>query len=239
MTRTSAATRERYVAELTEALTTRGVTPARAAEVGREVESHLIDSGASPIDEFGSPAEFAAHIAGKPGPEPSPEPDQDQSSAPESMRFNADAFTEMEILAVVGRDGWEVIDVDEAARFVCRREPAAPRRWQYTRRLAITPGRLDQLHDDGWQDCGRWGVFHYLKRTTEGFDMREERRRNERPATPAKGQRSVTAPLALGIVAMLVVVEELGLTVPVWEKAIGLVVALALASLAVGVYVRR
>ena len=161
MTRTFAGSRERYVAELTEALVALGVPASRAEEVGREVASHLADSGASPVDEFGTPAEFAAHIAQKPGPEGDPSPPRDQrpdaGSARETMSFNADAFTEMEILAVVGRDGWEVVDVDQAGRFRCTRDPAALRRWVYTRRLALTPRRLAELHQDGWQDCGRWG----------------------------------------------------------------------------------
>jgi hypothetical protein len=144
----------------------------------------------------------------------------------------------MEILAIVGRDGWEVIDVDQAGRFQCVRSASPPRRWQYTRRLALTPGRLEELHEDGWQGCGRWGVFHYLKRTTEGFDMRDDDG-NGRVARKAKDPRNLGLALLLGIVAVIVAVLEVALIpAPAWEKAIGLVVAVALAAVAVGVYLR-
>ncbi|MDR0360051.1 MAG: hypothetical protein LBJ87_11410, partial [bacterium] len=119
------------------------------------------------------------------------------------------------------------------------REPDAPRRWQYTRRLALTPGRLKGLHEYGWQDCGRWGVFHYLKRTTEDFDVSDDDNKRERVAGRTKDPRSVALALMLGIVSLIVAVLEVGLVpAPAWEKAIGLVVAVALAAVAVGVYLR-
>jgi high-affinity K+ transport system ATPase subunit B len=82
-------------------------------------------------------------------------------------------------------------------------------------------------------------VFHYLKRTTEDFDVSDDDNKRERVAGRTKDPRSVALALMLGIVSLIVAVLEVGLVpAPAWEKAIGLVVAVALAAVAVGVYLR-
>ncbi len=56
-----------YLAQLTRALQQEGVDGARAGEFVAEIDSHLAETEADPIDEFGTPFELAAELARRPG----------------------------------------------------------------------------------------------------------------------------------------------------------------------------
>lgn len=56
-----------YLAQLTRALQQEGVDGARAGEFVAEIDSHLAETGADPVDEFGPPFKLAAELARRPG----------------------------------------------------------------------------------------------------------------------------------------------------------------------------
>ncbi len=56
-----------YLSQLTRALQNEGVDGARAGEFVAEVDSHLAETGADPVEEFGRPFELAAELARRPG----------------------------------------------------------------------------------------------------------------------------------------------------------------------------
>ena len=56
-----------YLAQLSRALQMEGVDGARAGEFVAEIDSHLAETKADPIEEFGSPFELAAELARRPG----------------------------------------------------------------------------------------------------------------------------------------------------------------------------
>jgi hypothetical protein len=66
-----------------------------------------------------------------------------------------------------GDQGWEVERVDALRRFVCRRDPEYPQRWEYRREL-VSPGDSAPLEarlaPDGWEPCGTWAVYQWFKR---------------------------------------------------------------------------
>ena len=56
-----------YLAQLTRALQHEGVDGLHAGEFVAEIDSHLAETGADPVDEFGTPFELAAELARRPG----------------------------------------------------------------------------------------------------------------------------------------------------------------------------
>ena len=56
-----------YLAQLTRALQQEGVDGRRAGEFVAEIDTHLAETGADPVDEFGTPFELAAELARRPG----------------------------------------------------------------------------------------------------------------------------------------------------------------------------
>ncbi len=56
-----------YLSQLSRALQQEGVDGARAGEFVAEVDSHLAETGADPIEEFGPPFELAVELARRPG----------------------------------------------------------------------------------------------------------------------------------------------------------------------------
>jgi len=56
-----------YLAQLTRALQMEGVDGRRAGEFVAEIDSHLFDTGADPVEEFGTPFELASQLAARPG----------------------------------------------------------------------------------------------------------------------------------------------------------------------------
>ena len=57
------AARDQYAAELTEILQLRGVPEEAIAQIVREVESHIVESGEDPVGEFGTPSDYANNFA--------------------------------------------------------------------------------------------------------------------------------------------------------------------------------
>ena len=56
-----------YLGQLTRALQQEGVEGHHAGEFVAEIDSHLAESGADPVAEFGPPSELAAELARRPG----------------------------------------------------------------------------------------------------------------------------------------------------------------------------
>ncbi|MZD08690.1 hypothetical protein GTW43_26950, partial [Streptomyces sp. SID5785] len=56
----------------------------------------------------------------------------------EIWRWSADTYADAALLDRFGAEGWELEGVDDAGRFVCRRDPERPRPWEYRR--TVVPG---------------------------------------------------------------------------------------------------
>ena len=56
-----------YLAQLTRALQMEGVEGRRAGEFVAEIDSHLAETGADPVEELGTPYDLAAELARRPG----------------------------------------------------------------------------------------------------------------------------------------------------------------------------
>ena len=59
------AARDQYAAELSEILQLRGVPEEAISQIVRKVESHAVESGEDPVDEFGTPSDYANNFAPK------------------------------------------------------------------------------------------------------------------------------------------------------------------------------
>lgn len=94
-----------YLAELERALKRRGLDEARTAEVIREMSNHFAESGERPVEAFGEPEQYAAALLA------ADQPEGDADERYEARTFRATAADEVEILADLGRDGWELTGV--------------------------------------------------------------------------------------------------------------------------------
>ncbi len=56
-----------YLSQLARALQVEGVDGRRAGEFVAEVDSHLVETGSDPVEEFGTPFELASEMATRPG----------------------------------------------------------------------------------------------------------------------------------------------------------------------------
>ncbi|MEO3829597.1 hypothetical protein [Actinomadura sp. B10D3] len=149
-----------YFDELAERLRERGLPGDEVSRTIDDLSAYVAESGSDPVQEFGTPGEFASRVAAaEDGPVP---PD-----TAETWTWRADAFHERDVLDRYGDEGWEVERVDKAGRFVSRRDPENPQRWEYHRETVL-PGRgqaaIDRLAPDGWEHCGTWVCFEYFKR---------------------------------------------------------------------------
>ncbi|RSN48371.1 hypothetical protein [Actinomadura sp. WAC 06369] len=149
-----------YFADLADRLRAAGVPDDEAAATVDDLAAHVAESGTDPEDEFGPAAEFAAVLhPSAPAAEPGPSDD--------TWRWTADAFQDRRLLNRFGDEGWEVERIDNAGRFISRRDPERPQRWEY-RRETVLPGRraalAARLAPDGWEPCGTWVYFEYFKR---------------------------------------------------------------------------
>ncbi|TYK49597.1 hypothetical protein [Actinomadura decatromicini] len=147
-----------------------------------DLAAYVTESGTDPVQEFGTPEEFAPQVA--------PSGEQDDAAPPssaETWTWRADAFHERDVLNRYGDEGWEVERVDGAGRFVSHRDPENPQRWEYHRETVL-PGRgqavIDRLAPDGWESCGTWVCFEYFKRPKAATIGPEAALRNV-PRTPA------------------------------------------------------
>ena len=153
-----------YLEQLGRALRRRGLEPSRTAEVVGEVADHLAESGERPVDAFGDPEQYAATLLAA---DPSGGGDE---PAYEARTFRATAFDEEEILADLGRDGWELTGVRDFGLHARRPRSAEARRtWEYARRTGVRRSVVvDAMETDGWIPCGRWVTYHYFKRPSSG-----------------------------------------------------------------------
>ncbi|GGK71041.1 hypothetical protein Ppa06_35230 [Planomonospora parontospora subsp. parontospora] len=150
-----------------------------------DLAAYAAESGADPEEEFGPAAGFAATLAPaaqETAPEGGPDP------AAETWVWTADAFRDREYLNRYGEQGWEVERIDHLGRFVSRRDPERPLRWEY-RRETVLPAKhgalAERLAPDGWEPCGGWMYFQYFKRpkaVSEGLAGELD----DAPATPAR-----------------------------------------------------
>lgn len=149
-----------YVAELEHELRRRGLDESRTADVIAEMSDHLAQSGDRAREAFGEPAQYAAALLAADQPEGEPDPRY------EARTFRATAADEMEILADLGRDGWELTGVRDFGLHARRPvAPTVPRAWEYARQTGLRRGAvLAQMEAEGWVPCGRWLTFHYFKR---------------------------------------------------------------------------
>lgn len=149
-----------YLAALERALKRRGLDEFRTAEVIREMSNHVAESGDRPLEAFGEPEQYAAALLG------ADQPEGEADRRYEARTFRATAADEMEILAELGRDGWELTGVRDFGLHARRpRGSQPPEAWRYARRSGIRRGPLlAEMQAEGWTPCGRWLTFHYFKR---------------------------------------------------------------------------
>lgn len=152
-----------YLEQLEIALRRRGLDSTHTSEVIEEVNNHLNESGDTPLETFGEPDEYATALIASDQPDAA-----DPEQGYEVRTFRATAFDEMDILADLGRDGWELTGVRDFGLHARRPEdPTARSEWDYERRQAIRRGpALEDMEAAGWTQCGRWVTFHYFKRRT-------------------------------------------------------------------------
>jgi len=150
-----------YLKQLEHALRRRGLDATRTAEVTSEISDHLAQSGDRPREAFGEPEQYAATLLTADQPEGDPE------QRYEARTFRATALDELQTLADLGRDGWELTGVRDFGLHA--RRPVAPEArtaWEYARRTGVRQEPvLEEMKADGWTPGGRWLTFHYFKRT--------------------------------------------------------------------------
>ncbi|MQS10057.1 hypothetical protein, partial [Streptomyces alkaliphilus] len=165
-----------WFTELADALRRRGMAERRIDETVTELSDHLLDSGADPLEEFGPAEDLAARLAGggTTGPGATGDrgaggilPEDAGDAGAREWRFACDQYVDRDVLNRQGDLGWEVVRVDALGRFVCRRDPAEPLRWEYRREVVRRRDReahAAELAPDGWEPCGYWLYMAYYKR---------------------------------------------------------------------------
>ncbi|WP_156724253.1 hypothetical protein [Streptomyces apocyni] len=202
-----------YLGELAALLRAAGLPADHVAATVDELAAHLAESGGDAVDEFGPVAEFARQLtpggAGGGGGERPAAPE----ARAEFWRWTADTFVDEKLLNHFGDEGWEVERVDALGRFVSRRDPEQPQRWEYRREL-VTLGRegLDEkLAPDGWEACGNWVIYAWFKRPKAASLGPAARIETPQPA-PSRGNflsrrfYALVAVIALAVVVAGVVV---------------------------------
>ncbi|GAA2466909.1 hypothetical protein [Streptomyces macrosporus] len=156
-----------YFTELADRLRARGLAEARVTAVLADLHEYLLDADTTPEAEFGPVEEFAEQLV-RGGTDASPaEPAGEPGPRAEEWRWLCDAYTDRELLARFGDQGWEVERIDRLGRFVCRRDPAGAMRWEYRREIVSRKDHDEvaaRLAPDGWEPCGRWTYITYFKR---------------------------------------------------------------------------
>lgn len=88
------------------------------------------------------------------------------TTAYEQHTFPAAAPDEMGVLDDIGRDGWELIGVQDEG--VVARRPTneiEQTAWEYRRSTSLQRRALaEQMLCDGWRPCGRRSTYRYFKR---------------------------------------------------------------------------
>jgi hypothetical protein len=193
-----------YFDQLAEHLRAGGVPADQVTATIDDLSAHVEETGGDPEAEFGPVADFAGQLM--------PEPAR---AAGEPWRWRADAFGELRKLETYGGEGWEVERVDGAGRFVSRRDPEQPQRWEYRREL-ITPASgaaslETRLAPDGWEPCGTWVCYAYFKRP-KAASIGPAARIDQPPVRPgrksfysARFYALVAGVLALGALSLVLV----------------------------------
>ena len=149
-----------YLSDLEHALVRGGLDEERAGDVIREMSDHLDQSGEDPVEAFGEPEPYAATLLAADG------PGAGATSGYESQTFRATAFDELDILARLGAEGWELTGVRDFGLHARRPLDVDARQvWRYERRTGVRRGPVvASMEASGWTPCGHWVTYHYFKR---------------------------------------------------------------------------
>lgn len=149
-----------YLGELTARLRAAGMPEDRVAATVADVRAYLAESGTAAEAEFGPVDDLAAQLTGAGGPADPPR------EAAEEWRWSAGTSVDERLLNEYGAQGWELVRVDAAGRFVSRRDKGGPQGWAYRRETVL--GDRDRvearLAPDGWEACGTWVMYAWFKR---------------------------------------------------------------------------
>nr|BBH87479.1 hypothetical protein KTC_22300 [Thermosporothrix sp. COM3] len=147
-----------YLEQLSVCLQRYGLDNQHISDIIAEVESHVAESGESPLDAFGPPEAYAdARVT---------DHERRSGGAWQYRTFRATAFDEMLILQEAGQAGWELVDVAAFALY-CRRpwDPKDVKQWEYTRCVGLNRNTIiSNMLASRWEPCGNWTPFHYFKR---------------------------------------------------------------------------
>ncbi|MEU7881576.1 hypothetical protein [Microbispora bryophytorum] len=147
-----------YLDELETLLRAGGVPAEQVEATVADLAAYAAETGADPEEEFGPIGDFAGQLLAARAPE------ADAVAATE-WRWTADIFTDRQMLARLGDQGWEIDRVDHVGRFVSHRDPERPQRWEYRRELSIGGAApAARLEPEGWELCGTWMCWRYFKR---------------------------------------------------------------------------
>jgi hypothetical protein len=147
-----------YLQQLSACLQRYGLDNQQISEIIAEVESHLVESGETPLEAFGPPDVYAdERVTAR---------ERAAGGGMQRRTFRATAFDEMIILQEAGKAGWELTDVAAFALY-CQRPWNLKdiQQWEYARRVGLNRNRIiAEMMTDRWQPCGNWTPFHYFKR---------------------------------------------------------------------------
>lgn len=151
-------TTDAYLEQLSARLQRYGLESQQISDIVAEVESHLAESGETPLDAFGPPDDYAEErVAAR---------ERVAGGQWQHRTFRATAFDEMVILQEAGRSGWELVDVAVFALY-CQRpwDTKEIKHWEYTRRVGLNRNAIiAEMIASHWEPCGNWTPFHYFKR---------------------------------------------------------------------------
>ncbi|WP_329036060.1 hypothetical protein OIE71_24350 [Streptomyces sp. NBC_01725] len=153
-----------YFEELATALRAGGMAEREVGVTVTDLTAYLAETDSTAEEEFGPVEEFAARLTGGDGADGGPE---EPEATAETWKWTTDIYNDRRLLNVYGAQGWEVERLDSFGRFVCRRTVGATLRWEYRREVLTGRGRGTveaELAPDGWEPCGQWTYYLYLKR---------------------------------------------------------------------------
>ncbi|WP_405611852.1 hypothetical protein [Streptomyces sp. NBC_01508] len=152
-----------YFEQLATALRAGGMAQREVTVTVTDLTAYLAETGSRAEEEFGPVEDFAARLTGG-GDDGDPE---EPEATAETWKWTTDIYNDRRLLNAYGDQGWEVERLDVFGRFVCRRTVGAALRWEYRREVLIDRERdtvESELAPDGWEPCGQWTYYLYLKR---------------------------------------------------------------------------
>ncbi|WP_405794400.1 hypothetical protein [Streptomyces sp. NBC_01506] len=153
-----------YFERLAAVLRAGGMAEREVTVTVTDLTAYLAETGSLAEDEFGPVDDFAARLTGRGDGDSGPE---EPEATAETWKWTTDVYNDRRLLNVYGDQGWEVERLDAFGRFVCRRTVGAALRWEYRREVLIDRKRdvvESELAPDGWEPCGQWTYYLYLKR---------------------------------------------------------------------------